>query len=101
MPGTGLDGGSARIREEVHVGASDTRGIGRQDDGTIHLGQLGQTLGRVFGVEKKTAGADRQDVWPVADNDERAGFRPENTIQPIAQRLTGRNEANRALQERR
>ena len=38
MPGTGLDRVRARIREEVNIGAGDTRGIGRQDDGTIHLG---------------------------------------------------------------
>src|SRR6187431_2996153 len=50
--GAGLGGGHVGVGHEVHVGPGDSAGVGSQDDGAVHLGQLGEALGAEGGVEQ-------------------------------------------------
>jgi len=84
-----------RIGDQVHVGAGDATGIGGQDDGAVHLGQLRQALGRELGVEQESAAANREHFRTVADHDERAHVRLEDPIQTLPQRPAGRHTRQR------
>ena len=83
MPGARLGRGDVGIGHQVHVPPGHPGAIGGQDEGAVHLGQLRQALGRELGVEQKPAGADGQDLRPVADNDESALARLEDAIDTV------------------
>ena len=98
VPGAGLGGGDARIGDEVHVGPGDAGGIGGQNDGAVHFGQLGQPLGAVLGIEQETPGADREDGRIVAHDDQRPVLGLQNAVEPLAQRGPGRDQRERVVQ---
>ena len=60
VPGARLRGGDGGLRHQVDVGPGDPGGVGGQDDGPVHLGQLGEALGAELGVEQEPARADGQ-----------------------------------------
>ena len=66
----GLDGGDGGVGHEMDVGPGDAVGVGGQDDGPVHLGQLRQPLRAELGVEEEPARADRQHVGPVAHHEQ-------------------------------
>ena len=59
---------------------------GGEDDGAVHLGQLGQALGAELGVEQEAARADRQHVGAVPDHHQAAPLGPQDPVEPVAQR---------------
>ena len=79
--------GTFGFGHEVDVGAGDAAGVAGQDDGAVHLGQLGQPLRAEGGVEQEAARADRQHLRTVADDHERAHLRPHDAVEPLAQGL--------------
>ena len=50
----------------MHVGPGDAGGVGGQDDGAVHLGQLREALRGELRVEEEAAGADGEDGRVVA-----------------------------------
>jgi hypothetical protein len=84
----------------MHVGASNTTGVGRQDDRPVHLRQLREPLRAERGVEKEAARADVEHVRPIAHYDEGAHFRLYDAIEPFAQRRSRCDLGERGLQRR-
>ncbi len=82
----------------MDVGPGDARGVRRQDDGAVHLGQLTEALGAEFGVEEESAGADREHGGVVADDDQCPVLGLENAINPLAQRCPGRDQGKGVVQ---
>ncbi len=76
----------------MDVRPGDARGVGRHDDGPVHLGQLGQSLRRELGVEEESAGADGQDVGVVADDDQCTPVGQQHPLESVAQWLPGSNQ---------
>ena len=68
--------GHVRVGHQVHVGPGDAAGVGGQDDGAVHLGQLGEPLRAEGGVEQEPARADVEHLGPVADDDRARPCRP-------------------------
>ena len=60
VAGAGLRRRHVGVGHQVDVGPGDAAGVGGQDDGAVHLGQLGQPLGAEGGVEQEAARADRR-----------------------------------------
>ena len=89
------DVGTFGFGHEVHVGAGDAAGVGGQDDGAVHLGQLREPLRAEGGVEQEPAGADVEHLGPVAHHDQAAHLRLEDPVEPVAQRRAGRDDAER------
>ena len=90
VAGAGLAGGHRRIGHEVDVGASDPAAVGGDDDGAVHLRQLGQALRAERGVDEESAGADRQHVGLVVEHQQRSGFGSHDAVDPVTQRCSGR-----------
>ena len=70
--------GTLGFGHEVDVGPGDAAGVGGQDDGAVHLGQLRQALRAEGGVEQEPARADVEHLGPVADHDQPAHLRLED-----------------------
>ena len=87
MTGAGLRGGDRGIGDEMHVGPGDAAGVGGQDDGAIHLGQLGEPLRAEGGVEQEATGTDVEHLRAVADHDECAHPGLEDAVDSLAKRL--------------
>ena len=101
VAGAGLGGGHVGVGHEVHVGPGDAAGVGGQDDGAVHLGQLGQALRAERGVEQEAARADVEHLGAVADHDERAHVGLQDAVEALAQRLPGRDRGERVEHARR
>ena len=97
VPGAGLRGGHVGIGHQMDVGPGDAGGVGRQDDGAVHLGQLRQPLGTELGVEQEAAGADVQDLGAVAHDDQRTHAGLEDPVDPLPERPTGRHRASASI----
>ena len=95
VTGAGLGRRHVRIGDEVDVGPGDAGGIGGEDDGPVHLGQLRQALRAEGGVEEKAAGADVEHVGSVADHHERAHLRLQDPVEAFPQRSARRHERER------
>ena len=89
------DVGHVGVGHQVDVGPGDAAGVGGQDDGAVHLRQLGQALRAVGGVEQEAARADVQHLGPVADDDERAHAGLEDAVEALAERRAGRHGGER------
>ena len=76
VAGAGLGRGHVGVGHQVHVGPGDAAGVGGQDDGAVHLGQLGQALRAEGGVEQEAARADVEHLGTVAHDDQRAHLAP-------------------------
>ena len=74
VAGAGLAGRHRRVGHEVDVGPGDAAAVGRDDDGAVHLGQLGQPLRAVRGVDEEAARADGQHSGPSSTHEQ--GARP-------------------------
>ncbi len=98
VAGACLRGRDRGLGDEVHVGSGDARGVGGQNDRPVHLGQLGQALGRVLGVQQEPTRADRQDGRPVTDEDQRAVFGLQYPVQALAELGARRNHRQRVVQ---
>src|ERR1019366_2419976 len=83
-PRAGLRGGDAGLGDEVHVGPGDPRDVGGQNDGAVHLRQLGEPLGAVLGIEQETPRADREHTRIVTHDDERPVFGLEYAVESFA-----------------
>src|SRR6185437_4829926 len=94
----GLGGRDGGLGHEVHIGPGDARGVGGQDDRPIHLGQLGQALGRVLGVEQETAGADGEDGGVVAHDDQGPVFGLEDAVKTLPERGARGDHGQRVVQ---
>ena len=70
VAGAGLAGGHGRVGHEVHVGPGDAAGVGGEDDGAVHLGELLQALRAVGRVEQEPTRADAEHIGAVADDDQ-------------------------------
>ena len=79
----------------MDVGPGDAGCVRREDDRAVHLRQLGEALRGELGVEQEAARADLEHLGPVADDDERAHVRLEDAVEPLAQRLPGRDPGER------
>ena len=90
VSGTGLSRGDVRVRDQVHVGPGNPAGVVGQNDGAVHLRQLGQALGGEGGVEQEPTGADVEDVGSVPDHDQATTTRFEDPIETVPERRTGR-----------
>ena len=58
----------------MDVGAGDATGVGGEDDGRVHLAELGQPLRRELGVHEEATGAHGEHVSPVADDESVPAF---------------------------
>ncbi len=86
VPGSGLTGGDRWIRDEMNVGPIDhlRRLIG--DHRAVHLGEFGEAgRAEVGPVEMKPSGADRLDIAPVTEHDQRAGLLAKDQLDGVAQ----------------
>ena len=84
----GLAGGNRRVGHEVDVGAGDAAAVGRDDDRAVHLRQFGETLGAERGVDEEAAGADREHVGLVVQDEQCAGLGAHDAIDAVTQRST-------------
>ena len=91
MPGAGLRRGDVGVGHEVDVAPGHPGAVGGQDEGAVHLGQLRQPLGGELGVEQEPAGADRQHLGPIADDDQGALVGLEDAIDAVTQRGSRRH----------
>ena len=89
VAGARLRGGGVRVGDQVHVGPGDAAGVGRQDDGAVHLGQLRQALGTEGAVEQEPARADVEDLRTVPDDDEGAHATGQDAVEAFPQRGAG------------
>ena len=101
MTGPGLGGRDGGPRHQVHVGPGDPGGVGRQDDRTVHLGQLRQALGAELGVQQEPSRADGEHRRVVADHDERAPLGLQDPVEPLAQRRARCDQGQRLGQRLR
>ena len=101
VAGAGLAGGHRRVGDEVHVGPGDAAAVGRDDDGAVHLGQLGQPLRAVRGVDEEAAGADGQHVGLVVEHEQGAGLGPHDPVDAVAQRRARGDPRQGVAQSRR
>ena len=76
VPGARLRGGDGGLGHQVHVGPGDAGGVAGQDDGPVHLRQLGEALRAELGVEQEAARADGQHARAVSHHDQGAPRRP-------------------------
>ena len=96
VPGPRLAGEHAGVGHQVDVGSGDAAGVRGEDDGRVHLAQLGQPLGRELGVHQEAARADGQHIGIVADDEERAPLGLDHPVQPVPQRRARGDGASRA-----
>ena len=68
----------------MDIGAGDPAGVPSQDDGPIHLGQLGEALRAELGIEQEAAGADGEHVRAVPDHDERPHIGLKDPVQALS-----------------
>ena len=73
----------------MDIGPGDAGGVGRQDDGTVHLGQFGNPLGAELGVQQEASRTDGKHTGTVPDHHQCAPLGPEDAIQPVTQRPAG------------
>ena len=92
VAGAGLGRGHVGVGHEVDVGPGDAGGVGGEDDGAVHLGQLRQPLRAEGGVEQEPARADVEHVGAVADDDQGAHLGLEDAVEALAQRRARRDE---------
>ena len=92
------DVGMVALGIEVHVGPGDAGGVGGQDDGAVHLGQLGEALGVILGVEEEAAGADGEHGRVVAHEDQRPVLRLQDPVEALAERGARRDQRQRVVQ---
>ena len=85
MPGARLARGHRRVGNEVDVGPGDAAAVGGDDDGAVHLGQLGEALRAVRRVDEEAARADRQHVGTIVEDEQGTGLGPHDTIDAITQ----------------
>ena len=69
-----------------------------QDDGAVHLGQLGQALRAEGGVEQEAARADGQHLGAVAHHDEGAHLGLHDAVEPLPQGRARRHLGERAVE---
>ena len=62
---------------------------GGQDDGPVHLGQLGQPLGAELGVEQEAARADGEHARAVAHHHQGAALGPQDPVESVTERPAG------------
>ena len=91
MARAGFARGHARIGHEMHVGPRDAAGVGGEDDGAVHLGQLLESLRAVGRVEQEPARADAEHIGTVAHDDQRALVALDDAIETVAQRHARRD----------
>ncbi len=60
-----------------------------QDDGSVHLGQLGEALGAELGVEQEPARADGEHVGTVPHHHQGAPLGPEDPVETVPQGPAG------------
>jgi hypothetical protein len=72
------------IGNQVDVGPGDAAGVGGQDDGAVHLGQLGQALRAELGVEQEPARSRSPARRAVADHDQRPHVGLQDAVQTVA-----------------
>jgi hypothetical protein len=70
---TGLGGGQFRVGDEMHVGPQDVVALLIEDDRSVHLRELEESLRGEVGADGEPAVAERLNRVPVADDDERTG----------------------------
>ena len=88
-PGTRLDGLDVRIGHEVHVRGEDPAGLIVDDDATVHLCELRETLRRETGIlEPETPCRDGLDLRSGADQHERTRSLRHHELCRIAKRRT-------------
>ena len=96
VAGTGLRGRDVGVGHQMDIGAGDAAGVARQDDGAVHLRQLGETLRAEGGVEQEPARADVENLRPVAHHDQRAHARLQDAVEPLTEGCSRRDSGQRA-----
>ena len=71
---------------------------GGQDDGAVHLGQLGEALGGVLRIEQEASGADREDGRVVADDDQCPVLGLKDSVQSLPELGARGNHGQRLVQ---
>ena len=95
VPSSGLVGLDRRVGNEVDIGPGDSRRIGSEDDGSVHLRELGQALWRERVVQLEATRADAEHLVGVAYDDERTALCLQDPIEPFPQRLARRDRRDR------
>ena len=92
VAGAGLRGEDRRVRHQLHVGPGDLRRLAVEHDRAVHLRHLVEHRRRVVDVELDPAGEQVGDVVEVADDDQAAGPRVDDVVDPLAQGAAGRDD---------
>ena len=91
----GLAGGDGRPGTRCTLARAMREASRGQDDGPVHLGQLGEPLGAELGVEQEAAGADGEHRRVVAHHDQGAPLGLEDPVEPVPQRRARGHERQR------
>ena len=91
VAGARLQREDRRVGHQLDVRRGDLRGVLVQDDRAVHLRHLVQERRRVVDVELDAAGEEEAQLLRVAAEDQRAGLRVDDVVDPLAQRRTGRD----------
>ena len=89
VAGAGLGREDRRVGHQLDVGPGDLGRLGVEDDRAVHLRHLVEHRRRVVDVELDPAGEQVGDVLGVADDDQAAGPRVDDVVDPLAQRRPG------------
>ena len=86
--------GERGIGIEVKVGAQNLGEVAVDDDGTVHLGELEQTVRGKRNVERKAVVTGGEHVFGVADADKGTQVTGNDHVEGGADRLTRCRQAN-------
>ena len=89
-----LTRGERGIGIEVEVGAQDLGEVAIDNDGTVHLGELEQTVRGKRNVEREAVVTGGEHVFGVADADKGAQVTGNDHVEGGADRLAGGSQAN-------
>ena len=95
VAGPGLHREDRRVGHQLHVRPGDLRGVGGQDDRAVHLRHLVEQRRRVVDVELDPAREQERDLVGLGDQDQAAGARVDDVVDPLAQRSAGRDHVER------
>ena len=100
VAGPGLRREDRRVGHQLDVGADDLRRMLVEDDRAVHLRHLVEQCRRVVDVEADPAREEERDVFGVADDDQPAGPRVDDVVDPLPERGSRRDDVERPKQSR-
>ena len=91
VAGPGLHREDRRVGHQLDVRPADLLGARVEHDRTVHLRHLVEQRRRVVDVELDPAAEQERDLLGLGDQDQPAGARVDDAVDPLAQRRAGRD----------